>query len=143
MRKVQRSAIVPFSAEAMFDLVADVESYPQFLPGCSGGKIHSREGGDVRASIALARGPLQTEFRTRNRLERPRRIVMALEEGPFSELQGEWEFTPLGTEGSKVALNIRFAFANRVTDLLLGPPFEALCNELVDAFVRRARSMNS
>ncbi len=141
MRQVHRSAIVPFSAEAMFDLVADVESYPDFLPGCSGGKIHSREGEEVEASIALARGPLQTEFRTRNRLERPRRIVMALERGPFRDLQGTWEFTPLGPEGSKVELNIRFAFASRVADLLLGPPFESLCNELIDAFVRRAQAI--
>lgn len=141
MRQVHRSAIVPFSAEAMFDLVADVESYPRFLPGCSGGRIESRDGEAVVASIALARGPLQTEFRTRNRLERPRCITMALEDGPFQDLQGTWEFTPLGTDGSKVALNIRFAFANRVADLLLGPPFEALCNELVDAFVRRAQDL--
>lgn len=126
----------------MFDLVADVESYPQFLPGCSGARVHSREGDCVQASIALAQGPLQTQFRTRNVLERPRRLTMALEEGPFSELQGVWEFTPLGTEGSRVALDVRFAFANRVVDLLLGPPFEAICNQLVDAFVKRARAAN-
>jgi ribosome-associated toxin RatA of RatAB toxin-antitoxin module len=140
MRQVQRNAIVPFSAEAMFDLVADVEAYPEFLPGCSGARIHARDGEEVEASIALSRGVLQTEFRTRNRLERPRRITMALTEGPFSDLQGAWEFTPLGTEGSHVALDVRFAFASRLADMLLGPPFEALCNQLVDAFVQRARA---
>jgi ribosome-associated toxin RatA of RatAB toxin-antitoxin module len=139
MRHVQRSAIVPFSAEAMFDLVADVEAYPQFLPGCSGACIHSRDGAFVEASIALAQGPLQTQFRTRNELDRPRRITMALEEGPFTELHGVWEFTPLGSEGSRVALEVRFAFASRFVDLLMGPPFEAICNQLVDAFVKRAR----
>lgn len=143
MRHVERSAIVPFSAEAMFDLVADVESYPLFLPGCTGARIHSREADTVQASIALAQGPLKTEFCTVNVQERPRRITMALQQGPFSELSGVWEFMPLGTEGSRVTLKVSFAFANRVTDLLLGPPFEALCNQLVDAFVRRARVVHA
>lgn len=143
MRQVERSAIVPFTAEAMFDLVADVEAYPHFLPGCCGSTVHERNGDSVVASIALAQGPLKTEFRTRNRLQRPVRIEMALEEGPFSALRGVWEFTPLGSEGCRVSLDISFAFASRVTDLLLGPPFEALCNQLVDAFVKRARAVHA
>lgn len=140
MRHVERSALVPFSADAMFDLVADVESYPLFLPGCTGARVHGREGDTVEASIAIAQGPLKTEFRTANREERPRRITMALREGPFSRLHGVWEFTSLGSQGSKVQLTVEFAFASRVTDLLLGPPFEALCNQLVGAFVRRAQA---
>jgi ribosome-associated toxin RatA of RatAB toxin-antitoxin module len=143
MRHVERSAIVPFSAEAMFDLVADVESYPQFLPGCTGARIHSREDDRVEASIALAQGPLKTEFRTTNLQERPRQITMALKEGPFSHLHGVWAFTPLGTEGSRITLTVDFAFASRITDLLLGPPFEALCNQLVNAFVRRAGTLRA
>lgn len=141
MRHVERSAIVPFSAEAMFDLVADVESYPEFLPGCTGARVHGRTGEEVEASIALAQGPLKTEFRTVNRQDRPRRITMVLRDGPFKALDGTWEFTPLGTEGSKVTLKVSFAFAHRMTDLVLGPPFEALCNQLVGAFVRRAQAV--
>ncbi len=141
VRQVERSAIVPFTAAAMFDLVADVESYPAFLPGCTGARVHERDGEHVVASIALAEGPLRTEFRTRNRLEYPRCIEMQLEEGPFRSLQGVWEFTPLGPVGSKVALSIHFAFASKAVDLVLGPVFEALCNRQVDAFVRRAREV--
>jgi ribosome-associated toxin RatA of RatAB toxin-antitoxin module len=143
MRQVERSAIVPFTPEAMFDLVADVESYPQFLPGCRGSRIHHQEHGEVVASIALAQGPLNTEFRTRNRLDRPSRISMVLEDGPFSELQGNWEFSPLGENGCRVYLNIRFGFQSRALDLLLGPPFEAICNGLMDAFVKRARVLSA
>lgn len=141
MRQVQRSAIVPYTAEAMFDLVADVEAYPQFLPACTGAAVHSRDGEEIVASIALSRGPLKTEFTTRNRLTRPGSIAMLLVDGPFSTLSGAWEFAPLGDGGSRVSLSLEFSFASQVTDLLLGPPFEALCNELIDAFVRRARSV--
>ncbi len=142
MRQVERSAIVPFTAEAMFDLVADVESYPEFLPGCSAARVYSREGNQVLAELSLAQGPLKLEFTTCNLMFPGSRIVMSLQKGPLSNLQGSWDFTPLGA-GSKVALSLAFAFESRLTDLLLGPPFEALCNRLVDAFVKRARAINS
>nr|AIA17590.1 Polyketide cyclase / dehydrase and lipid transport [uncultured bacterium] len=125
----------------MFDLVADVESYPAFLPGCTDSCVHSRSVNEVVASIAVAKGPLKTEFRTRNTLVDGRRIVMELEKGPFSELNGSWEFTPLGEEGCRVGLAIRFSFDSRAADVLLGPAFEAICNGLVDAFVIRAREI--
>lgn len=141
MRQVERSAIVPYGAEAMFDLVADVARYPEFLPGCTGARIHSTDGACVVASIALARGPLRTEFRTRNALDRGRSIDMTLDDGPFRELEGRWRFTPLGPAGSRVDLRVAFAFASRATDLVLGPAFESVCDGLVDAFVARARAV--
>jgi len=141
MRQVERSAIVPYGAQAMYDLVADVERYPEFLPGCTGARVHERDGGRVVASIALASGPLRTEFRTRNVLEEGRTIHMVLDDGPFESLDGLWSFAPLGSDGARVDLNVRFAFASRAVDLVLGPVFEALCNQLVDAFVARARAI--
>jgi ribosome-associated toxin RatA of RatAB toxin-antitoxin module len=141
MRHVERSAIVPYGAQAMFDLVADVASYPEFLPGCTGTRVHHAEGPYVVASIALARGPLRTEFRTRNVVDPGSGIDMTLDDGPFRELAGRWRFTPLGPAGSRVDLRVTFAFASRAMDLVLGPAFESLCNELVDAFVARARAV--
>lgn len=143
MRAVQRSAIVPFTVEAMFDLVADVPSYPEFLPGCTGARIESAQGEEVVATLILERAALKTEFTTRNRHERPQRISMRLERGPFSQLDGVWEFVPLGTSGARVSLQLSFAFDNRAADFLLGPLFESLCAQLVDAFVSRARVVYS
>jgi ribosome-associated toxin RatA of RatAB toxin-antitoxin module len=139
MRTIERSVIVPFPAAAMYDLVADVPAYPQFLPGCSAARIHAEEGDTVLASMALARGPLQLELKTRNTMRRPTGIAMALAGGPFRELGGQWTFTPLGADGSRVDLRLEFAFSNRVMDRLLGPVFEALAGDLVAAFARRAR----
>ena len=141
MRRVERSAIVPHAASRMFDLVADIEAYPLFLPGCTNARIHERSDTEVVASIAFAQGPLRTEFRTRNHLVPCESISMELVQGPFRELAGTWSFTPIGTGGSRVALVLRFAFENRLADLLLGPAFESICNGLVDAFVRRARAV--
>lgn len=139
MRTVARSALVPFPAEAMFDLVADVESYPRFLKGCVGAELREQAGDSVLASLRMERGPLKAEFATRNRLRRPEEIAMVLAEGPFEHLEGAWRFQALGDEGCRITLSLQFKFASRLKDLLMGPAFEALCNELVDAFVRRAR----
>jgi ribosome-associated toxin RatA of RatAB toxin-antitoxin module len=141
MRHVCRSAIVPFPPAEMFDLVADVEAYPQFLPGCSSALIHSRNGDTVVASLVLAQGPLKTEFGTRNTLVRPERIAMTLSSGPFRSLSGAWRFAALGDSGCRVDLDLKFEFDSRAKDLLLGPVFENLCGRLVDAFVRRARAL--
>lgn len=136
----------------MFALVADVEAYPQFLPGCTASSVLSREPGGLVASLSLSKGPFSSTFTTRNTLEPPRRLVMELVEGPFSSLHGEWTVTPLtgppgsgqaapgpSAQGCRIDLRVRFQFAGTARDLLLGPAFELTCSGLVDAFVERAR----
>ena len=150
MREVHRSAILPYPQEAMFDLVADVESYADFLPGCTESRILSTdhkpaqsEAGayEVVARLGLSQGPLKDTFTTRNRVVPPRSISMELEAGPFSALTGEWRLESLGGDGCKLILHMQFAFSNSFKDVLLGAVFERTCNQLVDAFVQRAREM--
>jgi len=142
MRQISRSAIVSCRPGQMFALVADVESYPQFLPGCSAARIESRSEGQVVASLDLGRGPLHLRFSTRNTLAPPGSIHLELVDGPFRALAGEWRFTPLGEAGCRVSLALSFEFASRAQDLLLRPLFERTCNQLVDAFVARARDLH-
>jgi ribosome-associated toxin RatA of RatAB toxin-antitoxin module len=146
MHEVNRSAIVPHNADSMFDLITDVESYAEFLPWCTAGKIisgPSEQDGDteVVARLGMSQGPMTGQFTTRNRMRRPHRVVMTLVDGPFSELEGLWELTSLGDGGCKLELTMRFAFSNPVKDLLLGAAFASSCSQLVDAFVARAGSV--
>ena len=142
MREVYRSAIVPYPAESVFDLVADIASYSEFLPWCSESKVLSvkemPEGQEVVATLGLSQGALSGAFTTRNQQRHPTGVTMSLLEGPFSELEGEWKINPLGEQGCKLELQISFAFSNPMKDMLLGAVFEQTCNRLVDAFVRRA-----
>ena len=143
MRKVSRSALVPHSAGQMFDLVCDVESYPDFLPWCSDARVHSRfqrEDGAVvvDGGVEMRRAGLRRWFRTENVLIRPESIDMQLIEGPFQQLSGGWQFLQLGEAGSKVSLDLEFEFDSAVTNRLIGPFFVEICNTLVDAFTRRA-----
>lgn len=138
MRKVNRSALVPYSAEDMFALVADVEAYPSFLPWCSAVEVHSRDGIVVEATLELHRGGLRKRFRTRNTMQPFERMDLDLVGGPFRHLSGGWRFTALGEQGSKVALELEFEFDSRLLDLMIGAYFEDICNRLIDAFTQRA-----
>ena len=145
MRNVHRSAIVPYPAEAIFALVADLQAYPQFLPGCTASSVLSRDSTSLVASLSLSKGPFASSFTTRNTLEPPHRMTMELVDGPFKSLHGEWRITslghPSGQQGCRIDLRVQFQFASAARDWLLGPAFELTCSGLVDAFVARARAV--
>jgi ribosome-associated toxin RatA of RatAB toxin-antitoxin module len=140
MREITRSALVAQPPARMFALINDIESYPQFVPGCTRAHIESRGEREIVATLAVKRGAMRAEFTTRNELEPDTRISMHLVRGPFRELEGEWWLTPIGAEGCRVELMLRFAFANPLLALLFEPLFEATAASLVDAFVTRARA---
>jgi ribosome-associated toxin RatA of RatAB toxin-antitoxin module len=138
MRKVSRSALVPYSAEQMYVLVEDVESYPEFLPWCGDAVLHWRDGDVLEGSVEMHLAGLRRSFRTRNRMREYEAIDMELVEGPFSHLIGGWQFRSLDPLGCKVSLEVEFEVKSRTTNRLLGRYFEEICNSLVDAFVSRA-----
>ena len=141
MREVRRSALLPYSPDAIYGLVADFERYPEFLPWCSGARVIDRTGDEVTARLWLASGPVRADFTTRNRHEPGRSVAMSLVDGPFDSLEGRWDFTPVGDAGTRVELVVRFETRGIAGALALGPAFEAACNRLVDAFARRARQV--
>lgn len=138
MRKVSRSALVPYTAAQMFALIKDVEAYPSFLPWCTYAEVHVREADYIEASLELHKRGISRRFRTRNALQENVSLGIELVGGPFRHLSGGWQFQPLGDAGSKVSLDLEFEFENRATDLVLGRFFESTCNSLVDSFTKRA-----
>ena len=130
---------LPYPPEKMFDLVADVERYPEFVPYCTAARVESRTDREMLATLSIKRGPLKAAFTTRNLLEPDRRVLMQFVSGPFRVLEGLWTLTPLGELGCRVELEMRFEFANRLSGALFEPLFEDTAGSLVDAFVRRAR----
>jgi ribosome-associated toxin RatA of RatAB toxin-antitoxin module len=140
MREVKRSALVAQSPARLFAIISDVESYPRFVPGCTHARIESRAPHEVIATIGVRRGALHTEFTTRNEMQPDRRVTMHLVRGPFQVLEGEWLLTPIGTDGCRVELTMRFAFSNPVSAVIFEPLFAATVGSLMDAFVARARA---
>jgi ribosome-associated toxin RatA of RatAB toxin-antitoxin module len=140
--RIQRSAHVPYSAELMFNLVNDVDRYPEFLPHCRSARVVEQAGGKVKATVELAKGALHKSFTTENRLLPPHRIEMRLVDGPFRRLHGAWTFIAQEGGDTRVALDLEFEFSNRLMALAVGPVFNHVANSLVDAFVKRARSIH-
>lgn len=141
MRKVNRSAIVPYSAREMFVLVDDVEAYPEFLPWCNQAEVHNRTDESVEATLELHKGAVSNKFTTRNSRTEFAAIGLELIGGPFRHLDGGWQFKELGEDGCKVSLELEFEFESRLVDLMFGSFFEDICNSLVDAFTKRAETV--
>ena len=93
--RIQRSALLPYSAEQIFDLVDQVERYPEFVPGVVGSVVHSRDADELVASLTLQRMGVKLVMRTRNQRFPPDRLVMNLEDGPFRRFRAEWRFRSL------------------------------------------------
>src|SRR5438876_11088427 len=135
---VDRSALVAHSAHEMYALVADVESYPQFLPWCDRAVVSVNEPGRTVATLHINFHGLEKEFTTENLHQPGARIDMRLVSGPFRSLEGSWAFTGLGENGCKVELSLRYEFSSAILEKAIGSVFHGIADGLVEAFVRRA-----
>ena len=140
--RIQRSALLPYPAQALFDLVNDVASYPEFLPWCRASQVLEVGDSHMLASLEVAKGSLSQRFVTRNALVPGLRIEMNLEEGPFTRLHGVWEFKALGDKACKISLDLSFDYAGPLVRATLGPLFNQAANTLVDAFCQRAKQLH-
>ena len=139
MAQVNKSALVPFSAEQMYQLVDDVPSYKDFLPWCGGSEEVSREDGVVVASVTIAKGSVNKTFTTKNTSNDHQKIHLELVDGPFKELVGYWDFKELKENACKVTLHLDYEFSNRLLGMAVGPVFNQIANAMVDSFVERAK----
>lgn len=141
MPTISRTALVEHPAKAMYELVCDIESYPEFLPWCSGARVDERSESHQFAAVSINQILKQTEFSTRNQLVAGESIVMELVDGPFQHLHGKWQFQPLGDTACKIVLDIDFEFASPVIAKMLSPAFNKVCDTIVNAFIKRAEQV--
>ena len=141
MPSIQRSALVSYSAEAMYDLVNDVNAYPAFLPGCADSKIDNQTANAMTASLLVAKAGIKQWFTTRNILQPTHRIDMELVDGPFKKLTGGWTFSALSDSACKIELNLHFEFSSKLAEIAFGKVFNNLATSMVNAFIERAKSV--
>ena len=144
MKTVHKSVLIWYSAEEMFGLVTGVRQYPEFLPWCDRAAVSEETALGMKAQIGIAFGGIHQTFTTRNEHVPGREVKMHLVDGPFSRLDGDWTFTPLGGEGQracKVELELCYGFENVALAALVGPVFDKIAGDLVDAFVKRAEAV--
>ena len=138
MAQIQRSALVNYSAAQMFELVNDIESYPQFMQGCVAARVIERNDEFLVGELTLAKAGIRQTFTTRNTLVYAEEMRMELVQGAFRSFSATWVFKALAVDACKVSLDMQFEFASGLMDLALEKLFASSANNLVDALVKRA-----
>lgn len=138
MSYIERFAHVNYSCEQMFDLVNDINAYPEFLPGCLNARLISQTPSEIVASLDVGKGPVRQCFSTRNSLEPPHRVEMSLVSGPFKKLHGIWTFTEISPTSCKIMLSIDFELSGMLK-FAFGGVFSQVANAMVDSFSKRAK----
>ena len=141
MTCINKSALIPYSAEKMYQLVADVDSYQHFLPWCGRSTVLSQTEDEVRGQIEIQHTGMHNTFTTLNRMQKNKMIEMRLLEGPFKHLQGFWRFDALDENGCKISLDLEFEFSSKLVSMAFGPIFSQIANSMVDAFCKRANDV--
>jgi len=136
--QVSKSALLPYKAEQLFELINDIEAYPNFLDGCVSAEILKQDQDLMEARLDLSKKGVSQSFVTRNLLSAPTSIKMELLEGPFNRLEGEWTITPLGEEGCKLLLEMDFESKKGFLMQMIAKFFGEISNRLVDAISEEA-----
>jgi coenzyme Q-binding protein COQ10 len=128
---------LPYTPEQLFDLVADIERYPEFLPWCVGARVFRRQGNVLDADLVIGFKMLRETFTSRVSLDRPATIEVDYQKGPFKHLKNLWEFKADGN-GCQIDFYIDFEFRSRVLRRIMGPLFGEAVRRMVAAFESRA-----
>ena len=132
--------IVPYRPDQLYDLVADVGKYPQFLPWCIAARVRSRTERELVADLTIGFGPFRETFASRVTLDRPQRVKVRYEKGPFRYLNNQWEFLP-HPQGCEVDFFVEFEFRSRILQAAIGLVFNEAVRRMVGAFRKRAREV--
>ncbi len=137
--QIQRSVLLPYPVSQVFELVADVGEYCNFVPYCKSSRIVAKTGNDLTASLEIQYTGIHQEIVTKNRCDPYSSIQIHLVEGPFNSFQGEWTFNDF-VEGCRTNLSLEFELKGRFVQTLSELKSTGIVNEVLDAFALRART---
>ena len=141
MNKVNRQALVRHKAEKMYDLVNNVEAYPEFLKWCSNSHVIENSEFKMIAGMTVSLAGIKQKFTTENTLikdDKILKIMLNLKEGPFEKLKGYWQFSELTEQASKIELHLEFNFKTGLMNSAFRKGFGRIAQQLVSDFVNRA-----
>jgi coenzyme Q-binding protein COQ10 len=134
---------LPYAPEQLFDLVADVKSYQEFLPWVAAVRIRSESETLVIADLVVGFKSLKETFTSRVTKQRPRKIKVEYVEGPLKFLENDWDFEPDGRGGTNLSFCVDFAFKSRLFETLAGQMFDRALRRMIVAFEARAHQLYS
>ena len=132
---------LPYSPEQMFDLVADIAKYDEFLPWVVAVRIRSASAEEVVADLVVGFNAFKERFTSKVTLDRPGRVCVDYIEGPLKYLRNEWRFEPAAEGGTNVHFSVDFAFKSRIFEALAGQMFDRALRRMTGAFEARAAQL--
>ena len=141
MPGIRETRSLPYSAEQMFDLVADVARYPEFLPWVVATRVRSDDGTEMLADMLVGFKALREKFTSRVIKDRPSRIEVIYVDGPMKDLDNIWRFIPRADGGCDLDFCVDFTFKNMMFEMLAGQYFDRAFRKLVTAFEERAAAL--
>ena len=142
MKKIERTAYISHSAEFIYKLVNDINSYPIFIDGCTNAEVIENTDEFMIASIQIKKAGMKFKFTTKNSLIAPSLIKMTLLDGPFKHFRGRWEFSELSHSGCKVLFFMEFEFDNQKFGILVSKIFDRIADRLIDDICFRAEQLS-
>jgi coenzyme Q-binding protein COQ10 len=137
----EEKRVLPYTPEQLFDLVADVERYPEFLPWCLGARIRERTPTSITADLLIGFKMVRERFTSRVELDRPSRIDVSYTQGPFRYLNNHWEFIPQPDGRCLIDFYVDFEFRSRMLQKIIEVLFNEAVKRMVGAFEARARQL--
>ena len=147
MKHVKKSVLLWYSPREMYTLVTAVPDYPKFLPWCERGEVLEQHEGGMTARLHLAYAGVRHAFTTRNVHVEDASVQVDLIDGPFSLLEGHWQFNPLAMPGDdaaqacRIEFEMRYAFSSMPLEAVLSPVFDRVANTFIESFVHRAEQV--
>ena len=132
---------LPYTPEQLFDLVADVGSYQEFLPWVAATRIRSDSETEMVADLVVGFRALKETFTSRVKKRRPEAIDIDYVEGPLKHLHNSWKFRPDGAGGTEIDFCVDFSFRNRLFEALAGQMFDSALRRMIGAFETRAHQL--
>ncbi len=141
MAEIQETRRLPYSAEQMFDLVADVSRYPEFLPWVVATRVKSDSETELVADMLVGFKMLREKFTSRVTKRRPGELHVHYIDGPMRDLDNRWQFRPLGADGCEIDFSVTFSFRNALFEKIAGQYVDRAFGKMVAAFEARAAAL--
>ena len=141
MIEINRSALLPYSARQLFDLVSEISAYPDYIPGCTGAKLLGQWERGVEAELTVSALGVKQSFATRNTVIDGQEIRMELLNGPLQHLVGRWLFKSLSDSACKIELNLVFETTGSLKKIAAKQLVERTSTTVVDALIQKAHEL--
>jgi coenzyme Q-binding protein COQ10 len=139
--KHKEKRLLPYSQEQLFELVMDIEKYPEFLPWCLHAEIYKRKKGECEAGVVIGYKIFREEFVSRVHYTKHDHILVEYMKGPLRHLHNEWHFTPKGKNKCEVSFEVSFELRSRLLQALMEQFFNRAVAKMVSAFEQRAKDL--